>query len=1294
MFSFRTSLQPALSPKPTGNHVSFLKSVLGKWNRTTGPNRAPWKPSAFHPVTLITATLIAWAFIAVLQVLLIRSQNDGGIIFATTIDDIPLGQSFAYLYLPTIFALVFSIFWAWIDLQVKRFEPYHQLSQPDGAWGKDSLLISYPFDFLPFVPFSAFKSRHWAVFWASLCFVFVTWGVVPLQAGIFATETITRTSAATFARSDGFMPASKQIHNIDGRYIQSAHGIIWLNETLPPYMTRDYVLAPVQPKDVVSDLASNLTWTSDTMLYSLDMKCETPTIKVKNETTFSGDINTGFETIQTAAYMSSNGCGFPTDYYNTLGNETIGPNPSFSNQSVYDTKEFASVYIGYYRTDFASWYLEGLCPETSNHTFMVMFTRNKRSANDKPQNVTRLYCTPAYYQQEVTANIHAVTRRPVNITAKGEKVPLPAEKWNTTFFEYQMNTGNSDVESPNALPLKYWPDQLETVSALPLSLGSQGTILSDMAGFAIGASNHTLDALLDPEALRRAYEAAYRIIFARSMVEILDQDFTASTTVNGSTEYRVAAVVVVPVFTYIVEGLLGFISMCSIALLVISLRRQWSLQSDPATIASVMALVSDNPALLDDFAKLDRVSMEDFQTHLKDKKFLLERSERGNTITEADNFDPLGIHAHGAVRTNSDESQAPTPVRPKEFRSFMVIPFVSLLVALAITLGVLLHQSLPHGITRPSDTVVRQLVTNYVPTALATLIEPVWILINRLLCLLQPLEELRGGKATAQKSIDANYSSLPPQLVVFGALRSSHFKLAAVCLMALLANVLAVAFSGVFEERSVTVPSTMSFAPPYEHRFVSINGSVGPNMPFQEQVMLRPSGAYTGGLGSNQFLVAESNYTAGTPLPAWTDDHFMYMPFVDEDHPGIGMADEVHARTTAIGAKLECRQIEAPNWKASWFSERFGESLSNISVTVDGITCARKSITTSLSPNEIEVGGSTCQTGKVAMEFSGILEARQNASSAERDFCAQLAVLGYVRDADICSRNATTNFNEKGAIFFGCHSGLVGGEADVTITNDGRIQNVSQANITSDLSSEFLGRHFDNDASNLLHQGNAYLLARFANPKWHNQSYAGDFMNYFMIKQSNSSQMTDPNQSLPSLDEVTRNLYPVYSKLFAIWLGINKRKLLVPRQKDSAFVVEGLANERQTRIFLSMPLFVVAEIILGIYVVVAVCIYLWRPGRFLPRMPTSIGAIIALFAASEAVQDMRGTSLLTSKERRKHLESLGGTYGYGTFIGADGKLHEGVEKEPLVDAVPLPGVLEKVQTGFSSKKSVFKRDRS
>lgn len=528
---------------------------------------------------------------------------------------------------------------------------------------------------------------------------------------------------------------------------------------------------------------------------------------------------------------------------------------------------------------------------------------------------------------------------------------------------------------------------------------------------------------------------------------------------------------------------------------------------------------------------------------------------------------------------------------------------------------------------------------------------------------------------------------------MFKALHSSHFKLAAVCLMALLANVLAVAFSGVFEERSVIIPTTLWLIPPFEHRFVSINGSVGPNTGIddQQRLELRPSGAYTGGQGENHFLVAESNYSAGTPLPAWTDDRFMYMPFVDETNLGANNTEELQARTTAIGAELECQQLQAQEWEASWFSDALGYAKMNISVTMNGTTCERTDFITYLGPRDPGMINEECQGGPVAMEIANVLGPRQNASVAERDLCTSVAIMAYFRDTNICSRNTTTTVKKQNAAFFGCRSRLVGGGSDVGINREGRVQTVYQRNSTSNLSPAFLEKHFDNDASNLLHQGNAYLLPLWTEPTWHNESYAADFMNYFMIRHGNRSRLTDPTLPLPSLDELTRNLYPVYSKIFAIWLGINKSKLLVPRGESSNLSIEGLASERQTRIFLSKPLFIIAEVILSVYVFVAVCIYLWRPGRFLPRMPTSIGAIIALFAASQAVRDMRGTSLLTRKERRKHLQNIGGTYGYGTFIGSDAKLHEGIEKEPLVDAVPLPGVVEKVQTGFSSKSSMFKR---
>lgn len=65
-----------------------------------------------------------------------------------------------------------------------------------------------------------------------------------------------------------------------------------------------------------------------------------------------------------------------------------------------------------------------------------------------------------------------------------------------------------------------------------------------------------------------------------------------------------------------------------------------------------------------------------------------------SSIRDTDSLVPLNQDAHDAP---SECSQTAKPFRPREFRSFMVVPFISLLAALAITLGVLWTKARPYG---------------------------------------------------------------------------------------------------------------------------------------------------------------------------------------------------------------------------------------------------------------------------------------------------------------------------------------------------------------------------------------------------------------------------------------------------------------------------------------------------------------------------------------------------------------------------------------------------------------------
>jgi hypothetical protein len=324
------------------------------------------------------------------------------------------------------------------------------------------------------------------------------------------------------------------------------------------------------------------------------------------------------------------------------------------------------------------------------------------------------------------------------------------------------------------------------------------------------------------------------------------------------------------------------------------------------------------------------------------------------------------------------------------------------------------------------------------------------------------MEELRGGNAVARRSIDADYSTLPPQLVIFKALRSSHFKLAAVCAMALLANILAVAFSGLFQELPILVPHTMDMIPPYESKFVAVNGTVTPDLRTNFDILL--SGAFTGGKGMNQFMVAESNYTAGTPLPSWTDDQFLYIPFVDTDE--IGETEGIEAQTMAFGAAIECNKVENADYRA--YMTRAGAIVNaNVTLTVfdaasdTRVTCGTYYTSVYSGLPLINSAFQDCQTGKLAMEMVLRLSPNSNATAVERRICEQHVALGYVRgDEKFCSKDEATELDNQSAVLVTCKSRLVAGEAHVRVDRNGRVQNVSELSVSSELSSEFLSKHF------------------------------------------------------------------------------------------------------------------------------------------------------------------------------------------------------------------------------------------
>jgi hypothetical protein len=252
-------------------------------------------------------------------------------------------------------------------------------------------------------------------------------------------------------------------------------------------------------------------------------------------------------------------------------------------------------------------------------------------AEDIPQNVTAIFCHARYWRQEVSATVEMSTSRPTEVKTLAEKRPLEWNTFNTTIFEAVMNAGSLDiVVRGDTIPTPYIPRYWDLVADTNLSLTSGGGApLMPMVGLAVGAGSRPLGDYLDWQVLSEAYTEAYQILFARAMVEVLGNNFTSPKEVTGEQRLTAEAVVLEPVFVHIVVGMLGVVSLCTIALLVLSFVRRRNLRTDPSTIASVMAMVADNHPLLSDFADLDCCTMEDMQRLLGQKRYKLINDDSG-----------------------------------------------------------------------------------------------------------------------------------------------------------------------------------------------------------------------------------------------------------------------------------------------------------------------------------------------------------------------------------------------------------------------------------------------------------------------------------------------------------------------------------------------------------------------------------------------------------------------------------------------------------------------------------------
>lgn len=136
------------------------------------PDMPNWRPFSMKWPYLLILTLLAILFGVIQEWLcrlsIWRAQHDDGLIKFYKASDVSLPVYFAWKYMPTIVLVSYGIMWQVTDFEVKRLEPFHQLSKQEGATAAESLNMDYLTFLQYFVPFKAIRYKQWGVLWSSV----------------------------------------------------------------------------------------------------------------------------------------------------------------------------------------------------------------------------------------------------------------------------------------------------------------------------------------------------------------------------------------------------------------------------------------------------------------------------------------------------------------------------------------------------------------------------------------------------------------------------------------------------------------------------------------------------------------------------------------------------------------------------------------------------------------------------------------------------------------------------------------------------------------------------------------------------------------------------------------------------------------------------------------------------------------------------------------------------------------------------------------------------------------------
>ena len=1025
----------------------------------------------------------------------------------------------------------------------------------------------------------------------------VFWVVTPLAGSLFTASRVAVSINLPLSSYSKLLSVHEQDRNLDIGFLAAGYAHLWMGQVLPNFTTPDGAILPFAVQNEATASTKHGTLKATSRMYSTSLTCIPATIggNMTNSLTFD------------------NGKGCKT--------HEIDINYSPDKLGLYHT-----MYLGYYTDGISDYTLSELGCVNVEHSFLAIWAGDNVADRS---NITALFCEPQYYTAKVNATIVTSNLTVSEVLPLEPKLPMSLNDFNISLFEYIIGVGIGPDPVRADIPQADLIDGSQRLYNMSISWPT-----SNMLKYAIGATHLQPDEYLDSTNLASSFEKAHKLLFALAMRQSMVNSPPNSNTLFAELTSDKDAILLFQPLAIVVQAFLGLVALVAIGLAFRGSFCSSQLLRDPSSLSSVLDMLRPSP--FDYVGAYGRGPYKPSSStaNIVDNKIILPGSHCVDLIQK------------GSKEPRISKGEKGTAQLPREMRLLVGIAFLVLLIAVTTSL-LLIKKKIQEndGLPVPSSSpVINQLLLNYVPIIFATLLEPFWVLLNRLLCMLRPVDALSSGEARASQSIDLQYASLPPQLVILRALRSKHFLLVLVCTCSLSANLLAVSMNGLLTTSTVR----MHLVDQFETQ----------DLPVIKQTV--PSVFLTNGLARFQdhFRIASTNLTQDTILPPWMDLERYYLPFTPGSQTGSRLdAESFTAKTMAFAAYTECKDAAAVGGGMRVYPDVSTNEYARIEL-VDSIghafNCSTLTANTDAPDDE----------GSFAAEYiSNLVPTNPSATVEQESMCSRTLLLTLLRaDFTLNGSSALTEgvinqMTSFSGLWLICTSSLNVAPYNLTVDPIGHvIEAVDAGSPALDITSYFSETQNDSalfsHANHLLAQGISQSSVT-NKPFWHNDTVADQWFTYLIKVLTNSTVFLDPSQPIPSVGSIAPAVEDVYRRLFAIYFGLNSDFF---GKADSTIIMNGHVDVLQERVFMVHSMFIITVALLAFNILVAIIYYVKRPKKMLQEMPTTIARIVGLFAGSSLVQGDLGPGPTRDQHR----------LGYGKFIGLDGKPHTGIERRPFV----------------------------